>query len=94
LAEYGTGAVMAVPAHDERDFEFARKYQMPFRVIVIQPLEGAPLIADQMTESFTELRAAGGFRAIQRPFQPSKPRKRWPPTPRPKESARRKPLTD
>ena len=34
LAEYGTGAVMAVPAHDERDFEFARKYQMPFRVVV------------------------------------------------------------
>ena len=28
LAEYGTGAVMAVPAHDERDFEFARKYQI------------------------------------------------------------------
>ena len=39
LAEYGTGAVMAVPAHDQRDFEFARKYQIPFRV-VIQPLEG------------------------------------------------------
>ena len=43
LAEYGTGAVMAVPAHDERDFEFARKYQMPFRVVV-QPTSGAPLI--------------------------------------------------
>jgi leucyl-tRNA synthetase len=53
LAEYGTGAVMAVPAHDERDFEFARKYQMPFRVVV-QPTSGAPLIVDQMTEAFTE----------------------------------------
>jgi len=53
LAEYGTGAVMSVPAHDERDFEFARKYQMPFRV-VIQPVSGAPLVADQMTESFTD----------------------------------------
>ena len=42
LAEYGTGAVMAVPAHDQRDFEFAQKYKMPFRV-VIQPVEGAPL---------------------------------------------------
>ncbi len=30
LAEYGTGAVMAVPAHDQRDFEFARKYKIPF----------------------------------------------------------------
>src|SRR3989338_5008938 len=36
LMEYGTGAVMAVPAHDQRDFEFARKYGLPVRV-VIQP---------------------------------------------------------
>lgn len=36
LAEYGTGAVMAVPAHDERDFAFAQKYSMPIK-IVIQP---------------------------------------------------------
>jgi leucyl-tRNA synthetase len=34
LAEYGTGAIMAVPAHDERDFEFARKYQLPIRIVV------------------------------------------------------------
>ena len=53
LAEYGTGAVMAVPAHDQRDFEFARKYKIPFPV-VIQPLEGAPLQADQMKEAFTD----------------------------------------
>jgi len=39
LAEYGTGAVMSVPAHDQRDFEFARKYGLPIRV-VIQPLKG------------------------------------------------------
>src|SRR2546428_10943543 len=36
LMEYGTGAVMAVPAHDQRDFEFARTYDLPIRV-VIQP---------------------------------------------------------
>ncbi len=53
LAEYGTGAVMAVPAHDQRDFEFARKYKIPFPV-VIQPLEGPPLQADQMKEAFTD----------------------------------------
>jgi leucyl-tRNA synthetase len=31
LAEYGTGAVMCVPAHDQRDYEFAKKYQLPIR---------------------------------------------------------------
>ncbi len=34
LASYGTGAVMAVPAHDERDFEFARKYELPIRQVI------------------------------------------------------------
>ncbi len=34
LAEYGTGAIMAVPAHDQRDYEFARKYALPIRVVV------------------------------------------------------------
>ena len=39
LMEYGTGAIMAVPAHDERDFEFARKFGLEIRVVV-EPLEG------------------------------------------------------
>ena len=38
LGDYGTGAVMAVPAHDERDFEFAKKYSLPI-VPVIAPNE-------------------------------------------------------
>jgi len=37
LMEYGTGAVMAVPAHDQRDFEFARKYALPIRVVIQPP---------------------------------------------------------
>jgi leucyl-tRNA synthetase len=47
LAEYGTGAIMAVPAHDQRDFEFARKYGLPIRVVVLAdsstPRDGAAL---------------------------------------------------
>lgn len=39
LTEYGSGAVMAVPAHDERDFEFASRYSLPIKT-VIRPLEG------------------------------------------------------
>jgi leucyl-tRNA synthetase len=39
LASYGTGAVMSVPAHDERDFEFARKYGLPIKQVV-QPGDG------------------------------------------------------
>lgn len=37
LMEYGTGAVMAVPAHDERDFEFAKKYDLPIQVVIQTP---------------------------------------------------------
>jgi leucyl-tRNA synthetase len=50
LAEYGTGAIMAVPAHDERDHEFATKYKLPIK-IVVQPLEGDPISADKLTEA-------------------------------------------
>jgi leucyl-tRNA synthetase len=51
LMEYGTGAIMAVPAHDERDFEFCRKYGLPIR-LVIQPLDGEPLVAEKMLAAF------------------------------------------
>ena len=50
LMTYGTGAIMAVPAHDQRDFEFARKFGIEVRV-VIQPDDMEPIVAEEMTEA-------------------------------------------
>ena len=50
LMGYGTGAIMSVPAHDQRDLDFARQYHLPVRV-VIQP-ETRSLDADTMVEAF------------------------------------------
>jgi leucyl-tRNA synthetase len=52
LMDYGTGAVMAVPTHDQRDFEFATKYNIP-KVVVIQP-EGQTLDPEAMNEAWTD----------------------------------------
>ena len=54
LAEYGTGAVMAVPAHDQRDFEFARKYGLPVEVVIQpeDPAGGAPLEGAAMDAAY------------------------------------------
>jgi leucyl-tRNA synthetase len=52
LMEYGTGAVMAVPAHDQRDFEFARKYGLPIRVVIQPP--GEELDPDAMVEAYVD----------------------------------------
>jgi leucyl-tRNA synthetase len=50
LMEYGTGAIMAVPAHDQRDFEFAKKYRLPIRVVIDDP-QGS-LDAARMKEAY------------------------------------------
>ena len=52
LMDYGTGAVMAVPTHDQRDFEFAKKYDLPLRVVIQPP--GETLDADTMTEAYVQ----------------------------------------
>jgi len=52
LAEYGSGAVMAVPAHDERDFEFAKKYNIPIRVVIQK--SDYSLDEKTMIEAYTE----------------------------------------
>ncbi len=53
MAGYGTGAVMAVPAHDTRDFAFAKRYGIPIQV-VIHPDADTALDANEMDEAFTE----------------------------------------
>ncbi|MFQ5911616.1 MAG: leucine--tRNA ligase [Nitrospinota bacterium] len=52
LMEYGTGAIQAVPAHDQRDLEFARKYGLPVRVVVQPP--GSSLDGETMSEAYLE----------------------------------------
>ena len=51
LMDYGSGAVMAVPAHDERDWEFARKYSLPMKTVVCDP-DGKP--AETADSAYTE----------------------------------------
>ncbi len=70
LATYGTGAVMAVPAHDERDFEFAKKYDLPIERVV-KGLEGEddtlPYVEDGIlvnSEEFSGLAVEDGKKAI------------------------------
>ncbi|ADY73685.1 leucyl-tRNA synthetase [Desulfurobacterium thermolithotrophum DSM 11699] len=52
LMDYGTGAVMSVPAHDQRDFEFAKKYGLPIKVVITP--EDKELKAEELEEAYTE----------------------------------------
>jgi len=52
LMEYGTGAIMSVPAHDQRDFEFAKKYGLPIRVVIQDPQKS--LTAETMKQAYIE----------------------------------------
>jgi leucyl-tRNA synthetase len=52
LMEYGTGAIMAVPAHDVRDFVFAKKYGLPIKIVIDRP--ESPLKIEEMTDAYTD----------------------------------------
>ena len=52
LMEYGAGAVMGVPAHDQRDFEFAKKYNLPIKMVIQPP--GSDMIQEEMSEACVE----------------------------------------
>ena len=54
LSTYGTGAIMAVPAHDQRDFEFAKKFGLKIKP-VIKPASGEDIDVNNMTEAFTDV---------------------------------------
>lgn len=55
LMGYGTGAIMAVPAHDQRDFEFARQFGLPIELVYVQ--DGGPQTGDEMTQALPD----GGY---------------------------------
>jgi len=66
LMDYGTGAIMAVPAHDQRDFEFAKKYELPIQVVIQNP-EGS-LSNKTLREAYTDekgtLQQSGDFSGL------------------------------
>jgi len=68
LMEYGTGAIMAVPAHDGRDFEFCRKYGLAVRVVIqpdgIEPLDGATMEAPFAEHGSAKLVNSGPYNGL------------------------------
>ncbi|UJA20518.1 leucine--tRNA ligase [Thermoleophilia bacterium SCSIO 60948] len=62
LMEYGTGAVMAVPGHDERDFDFARAHELPIRRVVAEPGEEEAPLDEAFVEQSSEVRMVNSGR--------------------------------
>jgi leucyl-tRNA synthetase len=77
LMGYGTGAIMAVPAHDQRDFEFCKKYGINIRP-VIRPVDGPLPDVATMTGSVRRLRNRGKLGALQRPAERGRAREMAP----------------
>jgi len=55
LITYGTGAIMAVPAHDDRDFEFAKKFNLPIKQVIKKADDKSNQLEDELTEAFTDV---------------------------------------
>jgi leucyl-tRNA synthetase len=64
LMEYGTGAIMSVPAHDQRDFEFARKYDIPIRVVITPESGGSEAVLERAFEEYGVLVDSGRFTGL------------------------------
>jgi leucyl-tRNA synthetase len=65
LGEYGTGAVMAVPAHDQRDFEFASKFNLPVRVVITPDAKATPsAVVTEATDAYGVLVDSGQFSGL------------------------------
>jgi len=54
LMEYGTGAIMSVPAHDQRDFEFAKNYGLSIKVVIVPEAEPQKLKAELFSEAYED----------------------------------------
>lgn len=61
LMEYGTGAVMAVPGHDQRDFEFAQKYSLPIKEVIVAEGQTPSEELDEAFEGYGKLVRSGAF---------------------------------
>jgi leucyl-tRNA synthetase len=60
LMDYGTGAVMGVPAHDERDYEFAKKYDLPIPTVIV-PADGRPVAEGEFFADLGKLVNSGNY---------------------------------
>ena len=64
LIEYGTGAVMAVPGHDERDYEFASKYNLPIKPVILTQDDQVPDLSQQAYTEHGKLFNSGEFNGL------------------------------
>jgi len=61
LMEYGTGAIMAVPAHDQRDFEFAQRYSIPVKVVIVPEETESSEVGEEAFEDYGRVVDSGPF---------------------------------